>query len=545
MIGQLAKTVVYGGAALARLNNQPLCTYLAQPSDPLRDDDQPTLYVFADPANPELAYRIYADDDITAKMVNDSKIDSQQMTFILIHGWLGGIHNEFWLTEAKKAVLRMRTVGGRTNSTDYQSLPFKPNVIVVDWSLLAVGSLYVATQHSYAVSRRLGRLLRQLASVGGLRAQLMHCLGHSIGLHICGKAARLAFPDSIQAHSDLMSIQKMGRITGLDPGGFCYELDIKDESKFLGLRPSDALVTDAYYSNRSPFGNKFQVAQFNIRINNGFFQEPCSVWKNPEEARNYFRATVKFLFSTTNHNDILTCDHYFSTRISYETLDTPICSNVGYSCPTYLNYLKGRCGLCESKDQCYAMDFEYQRSRPSIEHAWRHLRDNFNFTRNFHHLAEPRSDQRADGISYDRRAIYYMRVNNGNSKCTETFRIRLTLDPNRQKLSFLRVASLKLRLIDAGGASIEVLDSSDGSQDSDISLHGPWNWDGRDPEAQLEAFGVDDRTLTALIEMPVGLSAEKFARDATVAALIDDEGQIGQETVEFVRVDYLSSSSRR
>lgn len=138
-----------------------------------------------------------------------------------------------------------------------------------------------------------------------------------------------------------------------------------------------------------------------------------------------------------------------------------------------------------------------------------------------------------------------MRVNNGNSKCTETFRIRLTLDPNRQKLSFLRVASLKLRLIDAGGASIEVLDSSDGSQDSDISLHGPWNWDGRDPEAQLEAFGVDDRTLTALIEMPVGLSAEKFARDATVAALIDDEGQIGQETVEFVRVDYLSSSSRR
>lgn len=417
IFGQVAKTVIYGSAALAQLNSPILCPLLKHETDK-DNEDQPILFVFKNNLNKEQAYRIYSDDEITERLVDEAQFDSGQMTLVFVHGWMGGIHKELWLSEAKNAALRSGSA-------------FRPNVIIVDWSEFASGTLYEATENSLRVSRRLARLLSQLAAVGGLRPDLMHCLGHSIGTHICGQAARAAFP--IQwgasrggggaATGASPPERRFGRITGLDPGGFCYELQMKNETNYPGLRPSDALLVDAYYSNRSPFGNRYPVGQYNVRLNNGFFQKPCSVWQNPEVARDYFRAAMRFAFggAVSANNEVLTCDHYFATRFAHQLPPTRICSYVGYHCDSYRNYLRGKCGLCDSPAQCYSMNFEYQTDAPSIEHALTHIRAHSSYFLDSGSGGSRPAAASAPlgGVPYEERRTYFTRIADEEPYCSK------------------------------------------------------------------------------------------------------------------------------
>lgn len=396
------------------------------------------MFAFNNNFNKDQAYRIYSDDEITERISDEAQFDARQMTLIFVHGWLGGIHKELWLSEAKNVALEnsflssnagddnsylrhwLQQAGLRSPQTS-EPTAFRPNVIVVDWSEFASGTLYEATQNSMKVSRRLARLLAQLAGRAGLRPDLMHCLGHSIGAHICGQAARRAFPAESRRHfEEKLSApeRRFGRITGLDPGGFCYELDIRNETKFLGLRPSDALLVDAYYSNRAPFGNRFQVAQYNVRLNNGYFQRPCSVWRNPEVAREYFRTAMKLALAQSHSNEVLTCDHYFATRFAAQLLPTSSCSYVGYHCDSYRNYLRGKCGLCDSPGQCYAMQFEYQTKNPSIERALKHIRSHSSY---FYHASAGGGSRSSPpgGVAYEERRSYYMRISDEAPYCSE------------------------------------------------------------------------------------------------------------------------------
>lgn len=418
LFGQLTKTVVYGGAAVAQLNSRMLCKVLAHEMD-RGNVNQPTLYLFGSPHAKDKAFKIYADDEVTPEMLEEAKFDPEQPTILFVHGWLGGLQNELWLSAAKDAALR-------ASSDLFDSKPlasslppsYRPNVIVVDWSELAQGSLYTATQNSYRVSSRLGRLLGQMARAGELRPELMHCLGHSIGAHICGRAARQAFPAEPQPAGsglELSNRRRFGRITALDPGGFCYELGIRNESAYAGLRPSDALLVDAYYSNRSPFGNRFQVAHYNVRLDNGLLQRPCSVWRNPSLATDYFRAAVRFALGSIGHNDVLTCDHYFGTRFAGQ-LPPATCSYVGYACDSYKSFLRGRCGRCESPADCYAMDFEYQRANASSHHFLDHIRRHSSLLSAQFNQLDP--DSPPGGVPYEQRGAYYMRVAGREPYCS-------------------------------------------------------------------------------------------------------------------------------
>lgn len=575
LFGKLAKGVVYSGAQLARLNNRLLCTFLTHESEP-DNEDQPTLYVFNDVTSMDRAFRIYADDEINLDMLREAQFDSTQMTIFLVHGWLGGIHNELWLSEAKNVALKH----SKANEDDNNLFSFKPNVVVVDWSDLALGSLYTATQNSRKVSTRLARLFRELAFVGNLKPQLMHCIGHSIGLHICGRAAREAFPQPASSKanlSQLMAWNKFGRISGVDPGGFCYELDIRgSESSFEGMRPSDALLTDAYYTNRSPFGNKFQVAQFNVRVNDAFFQRACSVWKNPEIAREYFQATVRFLMGNTGHNDLLTCDHYFATKLAAQSLqfeqtnETTLnsltnsnelsCSLLAYSCQSHSDFIRGRCGLCRRNSplDCYPMDFEYQRARPSIQHAWSHLERYTNFTRQADDIDRPVAAGGPTGsIAYEKRSIYYMRYN--GTDCSRLFRLRVQFYP---PTDFYPISAglQQARLLDKRGQAIEMFDPLRNKLVDAIRLHGPWQlWKQKttdENENENEQQDLDSgEWQTALIEVPrEQLSLESFvrqidqifiepaARNATSTALIN---QIAAQEAARMHLDYLTSTSRR
>jgi len=580
--GQVAKTVVYGGATMARLNSRLLCTFLKRETG--RDNrEQPTLFLFRNPFNKDKAFRIYSDDEITYDLIEEAEIDPRQATVIFVHGWLGGIHNEYWLSEAKNVALKSSdelyskhsdsyikeryqssieddllesfkdklqggaTIGLNKNHSDITNKyeepatvgrQYRPNVIIVDWSEFAHGSLYTATQNSYKVASRLGKLLERLASVGHLRPELMHCLGHSIGAHICGQAARHAFPatsdettsDTWQTRSFGPFPRRMGRITALDPGGFCYELGIRNETTYLGLRPSDALLTDAYYSNRSPFGNKYQVAQFNVRLNNGFFQTPCSVWRNSSVGAEYFRASVRFALGNVGHNDILSCDHYFATRLSHQEPRNE-CSYVAYACNNYRDFVRGRCGNCQSDGLgCYSMDFEYQRREPSNRHALEQiaaysstLNDNF---------AQHSSALLPGSVPYHMRRPYYMRISTGHSYCSYTYRVRVLLNKDIQDLRSFKGDAVQLQLL----GIVTMKDSSTNELTNGVvTMHGPW-LDGHEGDQ----FGLDNRTLTAMFE----LKRPEKIRGLVVAY---DNGRNRHyipymQLIDTVHFDYLSST---
>jgi pimeloyl-ACP methyl ester carboxylesterase len=557
----VAKSVVYGGAAFARLNNRVLCTLLRRETD-RNNQDQPTLFIFKSQHARDRAFRIYSDDEITYEMAEEARLEPRQATIILVHGWLGGLKNEIWLSDAKNVALgtgdelrmdklELDAPAGSPAAAAAAAAAhdeYRPNVIVVDWSEFAHGSLYTATENSYKVARRLGRLLEQLARVAHLKPELMHCLGHSIGAHICGQAARQAFPVQPQPAvpnakqrqpQPLADRQRFGRISALDPGGFCYELGIRNETKYPGLRPSDALLVDAYYSNRSPFGNMYQVAQYNVRLNNGFFQRQCSVWRNTTTASEYFRATVRFVLGNTGGNEILTCDHYFATRFAHQRLPSE-CSYVAYACDNYRNFVRGRCGQCNSASQCYSMDFEFQRANASNQHALEHIERHSSLLNSNGRQqddgspADSSTSPPADdgsppgGVPYGQRRAYYMRVANREPYCSYTYRVRVVLNPELPAPRLFRADTLQLQLV----GIVTLKDPSSNSLTNGVlGLHGPW----------LDAGdGLDDATLTALFE----LTRPEKIRGLVVA--YDNERNRRHtppfmRPIEAVHFDYLSS----
>lgn len=551
LLGRLFKGVTYGSNLLKQLNSPFLCPLLAPQTLNARDtsdlqsnagdeshDDQPTLYVFNDRYNHDKAVRIYADDEITRDMLlREAQFDATQLTVLLVHGWLGGIHHEQWLSGVKNMAATMR--GTSSNST-----VFRPNIVVVDWSELAHGSLYSATRSSIVISRRLSRLLGELVRVGGLRPELMHCLGHSLGAHICGRAARLAFPSvpgaELSRNASLASLgvaPRMGRITGLDPGGFCYELGVRDEHTYTGMKPSDAHIVDALYSNRVPFGNRHQVALYNVRINNAVTQPPCTLAGNAERARDYFRTAVSFLMggSRAGGEEKLTCEHFFATRLAMQSPPNE-CSYVAYACSSYADYLSGRCGACEDATpmRCYPMDFEFQRAQPSVQHALEHI------ARYAQHTPAPYSHRRPmflrSGASED------------EPRCAPLYRVRVRLDARAVDVQAFQARWLNVRLVTAAAAAATATQWRDTRSNKlatpFLAVHGPWSGSSE----QLAADALDNRTLTALVEL-VGAASQPQRIDAVevlyeLGALSAGPHNPLASPIDSVAIDYLSAGSR-
>ncbi len=75
------------------------------------------------------------------------------------------------------------------------------NVFVVDWSGGAFGLLYT---RAVANAKRAGLRLSDFITSTQIDKLRAHCVGHSLGAHVCGFAGKKV---------------KLDRITGLDPAG--------------------------------------------------------------------------------------------------------------------------------------------------------------------------------------------------------------------------------------------------------------------------------------------------------------------------------------
>jgi len=87
-----------------------------------------------------------------------------------------------------------------------------------------------SASNTRVVGDQIGIVIDILEEEKGLKRADCHCVGHSLGSHVCGHAGKYS---------------KIGRITGLDPAGPSYE----DYSPDARLNSTDADFVDIWHTN--------------------------------------------------------------------------------------------------------------------------------------------------------------------------------------------------------------------------------------------------------------------------------------------------------
>ncbi|EEC05256.1 alpha/beta hydrolase, putative [Ixodes scapularis] len=182
------------------------------------------LYTKRNPNEPEL---LIADDS----NLNESFFDAASKSKVIVHGFMDSLDIGKWIGIMKDEFLK---------HSDY-------NVIVVDWSHGSRPPYTRATANTRVVGAELAHLIKALHNSTGVRPESFHVVGHSLGAQIAGYAGE--------------RLDKLGRITGLDPAG-PYFFHMPPQVR---LDPSDAAFVDVIHSDAS--------LPFHLFTNLGIFNE--------------------------------------------------------------------------------------------------------------------------------------------------------------------------------------------------------------------------------------------------------------------------------
>lgn len=181
--------------------------------------------------------------DATTKIGNTTMKMGSAATKILVHGWLHDGKKE-WILRMKDTYLKCK---------DSQ-------VIICDWSRRSKQGYAQSANEVKKIGSFLGDVVLSLEKCG-FPLEFVHCVGHSLGSHICGYAGK---------HILKMTNRTLGRISGLDPAGPCF-----DQNQ-VGLAAADARVVDVYYTDAKIFGSYLKRGKMNFLPNGGFrFQPGC------------------------------------------------------------------------------------------------------------------------------------------------------------------------------------------------------------------------------------------------------------------------------
>ncbi|CAL1292773.1 unnamed protein product, partial [Larinioides sclopetarius] len=78
------------------------------------------------------------------------------------------------------------------------------NVILANWTLYNPIPFRRAYKNAKFVGEKIAEMMKFIQTHGKASLKSIHCIGHSLGSHVCGVAGR--------------NVRTLGRITGLDPG---------------------------------------------------------------------------------------------------------------------------------------------------------------------------------------------------------------------------------------------------------------------------------------------------------------------------------------
>ncbi|KAL0126495.1 hypothetical protein PUN28_005094 [Cardiocondyla obscurior] len=268
----------------------------------------------------------------------DFKIERR--TAIIVHGFLSH-GQETWIRDMEKALL------------DWDDV----NVVIIDWSAAGnTWNYYKAAVNTRVVGYQISKFIEHVANdtIYNNGPDIsnwgpLHLIGHSLGAHICGFAAK-----ELKKRHNKWTVQ---RITGLDPAQPCF----KNADRSVHLHKSDAPFVDVIHTNGRfltslglglpeaighidfyPNGGKTQPGC--VKTNSSYFSFlPISMSEIQRaicsHGRSYLYLTESLISATTHncsfwaHQWNVTYEHFL--QIVAEPCDKTICTEMGIRAELY------------------------------------------------------------------------------------------------------------------------------------------------------------------------------------------------------------------
>jgi dienelactone hydrolase len=136
------------------------------------------------------------------------------------------------------------------------------NVISIDWGQLANGLYTDAQNNAQMTGASVGEFMAYLTTQGG-DVKKMHCVGFSLGAHVCGNAGKQHYAN------------KLDRVTGLDAALPLYDYDRGWER----LNYTDADFVDCIHTCGGFLGFDRAIGMVDFFPNGGSGQPGC--WWDP------------------------------------------------------------------------------------------------------------------------------------------------------------------------------------------------------------------------------------------------------------------------
>ncbi|XP_055625118.1 pancreatic triacylglycerol lipase-like [Toxorhynchites rutilus septentrionalis] len=208
--------------------------------------------------------------------IKKSNFDPANPTRFVIHGWIEGegatLH---WVI--KDHYLRVGNV----------------NVINVDWGAGSQTINYIAARNRVAaVGMIVSRLIDVIRYATGQPRSMINVIGFSLGAHAAGNAGKKQ--DGL-----------INSVIGLDPAGPLFSIGQADI-----LTSSDAVYTEAIYTNAGQLAFDYPLAQANFYPNGGRSQPGCFLDLAGICAHNRVNELFAESVSTTSHFVAMRCANY-------------------------------------------------------------------------------------------------------------------------------------------------------------------------------------------------------------------------------------------
>ncbi|XP_063534316.1 lipase member H-like [Cydia strobilella] len=169
-----------------------------------------------------------------------------------------------------------------------------------------------AVSHVYYIGKALGKFLTALRAKG-FPSSKIHCIGHSLGSQILGNAGY---------EFNMLTKEKVWRITGIDPAGPCFSNSFIEEQIRSGLSE----YVEVYHCNAGGLGTTSVLADADFFLNKGYKQPDCN----------------EGLLPVKGDSDQAKCSHKACVTLWAKTVHHPG-AYLAWACDSYKSFSKGKC----------------------------------------------------------------------------------------------------------------------------------------------------------------------------------------------------------
>ena len=110
--------------------------------------------------------------ELNSENLKNSSFNSTLKTYLIVHGYIDSSNNK-WVLDIKANLLAAENA----------------NVIAVDWGEASslLGNSWMPYVDAAENTKIIGRFVANFLNETNIHPQSIHCIGHSLGAHLCGK----------------------------------------------------------------------------------------------------------------------------------------------------------------------------------------------------------------------------------------------------------------------------------------------------------------------------------------------------------------------